>query len=67
MGSEIPASMEEEREYIRCRWTGIHGLGLKHSFKAAELLEEIWRRRDRAPENGRPLYPRYLLLKRHLY
>ena len=39
MGSELPASMEEEREYIRCRWTGIHGLGLKHSYKAAELLE----------------------------
>jgi hypothetical protein len=39
MGSELPASMEEEREYIRCRWGGIHGLGLKHSFKAAELLE----------------------------
>jgi hypothetical protein len=39
MGCELPATMEEEREYIRCRWGGIHGLGLKHSFKAAELLE----------------------------
>jgi hypothetical protein len=41
MGCELPATMEEEREYIRCRWGGIHGLGLKHSFKAAELLEVI--------------------------
>jgi hypothetical protein len=39
MGSELPSTMEEEREYVRCRWRGIHGLGLKHSFKAAELLE----------------------------
>lgn len=39
MGCELPSTMEEEREYIRCRWGGIHGLGLKHSFKAAELLE----------------------------
>ena len=39
MGSELPSSMEEEREYLRCRWGGIHGLGLKHSYKAAELLE----------------------------
>src|SRR5271154_3978730 len=39
MGCELPATMEEEREYVRCRWGGIHGLGLKHSFKAAELLE----------------------------
>ena len=41
MGSELPSTMEEEREYIRCRWAGIHGLGLKHSFKAAELLEVV--------------------------
>lgn len=39
MGCEIPSTMEEEREYVRCRWGGIHGLGLNHSFKAAELLE----------------------------
>jgi hypothetical protein len=39
MGSELPSSMEEEREYIRCRWGGLHGLGLNHSYKAAELLE----------------------------
>lgn len=39
MGSELPSTMEEEREYLRCRWGGIHGLGLKHSHKAAELLE----------------------------
>jgi len=58
MGSELPASIEEEREYIRCRWTGIHGLGLKHSFKAAELLEEVWRRKDRATVTGQLIYPR---------
>jgi hypothetical protein len=39
MGCELPSTMEEEREYIRCRWGGIHGLGLKHSYRAAELLE----------------------------
>jgi hypothetical protein len=39
MGSELPANMEEEREYLRCRWSGIHGLGMKHSLRAAELLE----------------------------
>jgi hypothetical protein len=39
MGSELPSSMEEDREYIRCRWASIHGLGIKHSYKAAELLE----------------------------
>src|SRR5271170_6067054 len=39
MGCEFPSTMEEEREYIRCRWGGIHGLGLRHSFKAQELLE----------------------------
>jgi hypothetical protein len=39
MGCEIPSTMEEEREYLRCRWGGIHGLGMRHSFKAAELLE----------------------------
>jgi len=39
MGSELPSSMEEEREYLRCRWSGLHGLGLKHSLRAAELLE----------------------------
>ena len=39
MGSELPSSMEEEREYLRCRWAGIHGLGLKHSLKAADLQE----------------------------
>jgi hypothetical protein len=36
--SEVPTAMEEEREYIRCRWAGIHGLRLKHSLKAAELF-----------------------------
>jgi hypothetical protein len=44
MGSELPASMEEEREYLRCRWSGIHGLGMKHSLRAAELLEVRYRR-----------------------
>ena len=39
MGCELPSTMEEEREYLRCRWGGIHGLGLRHSLKAAELLE----------------------------
>ena len=39
MGCELSSTMEEEREYLRCRWGGIHGLGLKHSLKAAELLE----------------------------
>ena len=39
MGSELGASEEEDREYLRCRWGGIHGLGLKHSYNAAELLE----------------------------
>lgn len=39
MASELSSSMEEEREYIRCRWAGLHGLGLKHSYKAAELVE----------------------------
>lgn len=61
MGSELPSSKEEEREYLRCRWAGIHGLGLKHSLKAAELLEEVWKRKDRAVETGGPLYPRYIL------
>ena len=39
MGCELPSTMEEEREYVRCRWAGLHGLGIKHSFNAAELLE----------------------------
>ena len=41
MGCELPSTMEEEREYLRCRWGGIHGLGLQHSLKAAELLEVL--------------------------
>ena len=39
MGCELSSAMEEEREYLRCRWGGIHGLGLQHSLRAAELLE----------------------------
>jgi hypothetical protein len=46
MGSELPANMEEEREYLRCRWSGIHGLGMKHSLRAAELLEVSHLRRS---------------------
>ena len=54
MGSELPATMEEEREYLRCRWGGIHGLGLKHSLKAAELLEVT---PLPPPPSPTPLYP----------
>ena len=57
MGCELPSSMEEEREYLRCRWTGLHGLGLKHSFRAAELLEVsspiIWVNGTRKCGDGR--------------
>jgi len=66
MGCEVPKEKEEEREYLRCRWNGIHGLGLKHSYKGAELLEEVWRRRDRADETGGPPYPRFQDVSRDL-
>ena len=58
IGSELETS--EDREYIRSKWPGLHSLGLSHSFKAQELLEEVWRRRDVARQRGTgSLYPHW--------
>lgn len=45
LGGEL--DLEDQRDYIRSRWTGLHLLGMYNTKNGSRVLEEVWSNRDR--------------------
>ncbi|KAH8894013.1 hypothetical protein GQ53DRAFT_821134 [Thozetella sp. PMI_491] len=44
IGAEL--DVEDQRDYIRSRWEGMHLLGMYNSKSGERILEEVWNHRD---------------------